>query len=123
MPARCKKISKLIAEHERQKEEIEQEKLKLFEKSLESIAKDKDYFDILEKLSVKLQRRIAGILRVLEFNESNSNRILLKAISNFIDKDTRITSTAPTDFLEEEEKDVLTDDNKAVNPQKSHLYS
>ena len=62
---KVQKISELIAEHEKQKAEVDQQKLDLFEKSLDSIATDKDYFDILEKLSVKLQRRVANILKAL----------------------------------------------------------
>lgn len=108
---KVQKISELIAEHEHQKEEIEQQKLDLFEKSLDSIAKDKDYFDILEKLSIKLQRRVAEILKVLVFNENNSDKILLKAINYFATKVGSINSNAPTDFLEDEEKEALTGDN------------
>jgi TnpA family transposase len=116
---KVKKISELIAEHEHQKEEIEQQKLELFEKSLDSIAKDKDYFDILEKLSIKLQHRVAGILKAIAFNESNSDKALMKAISNFVHKDGRVTNIAPADFLEDTEKEVLMGDDKVF---RSSLY-
>ena len=116
---KVKEISKLIAEYEHQKEEIEQQKLELFEKSLDSIVKDKDYFDILEKLSVKLQHRVAGILKAVVFNESNSDEALMKAISNFVHKGGRVTNIAPTKFLEATEKEVLMGDNKVF---RSSLY-
>ena len=117
---KVQKISELIEEHENQKEKIEQQKIELFEKSLDSIAKDKDYFDILEKLSVKLQHRVAGILKAVIFNESNSDEVLIKAISNFAYKDGRITNTAPTGFLEDAETEALTrDSNKSF---RSSLY-
>lgn len=109
---KVEKISEIITEHRRQREETEQRKLDLFKKSLDSVAKDKDYFDILEKLSARLQQRISGILKVLVFNKTNSDRSLLKAIEYFVDKDARIGSSAPTAFLDDEEKDALQDDKR-----------
>lgn len=108
---KIQKINELLEEHEQQKQEIEQQKLELFEKSLDSMAKDKDYFDILEQLSVKLQRRVAGVLKTLVFNEKNSEMKFIKAVEYFVDKDGRIGSMAPSDILNDEEKEALRDDN------------
>lgn len=115
---KVQKISGLIAEHERQHNEIAQQKLDLFEQSLDAIIRDKNYFDILEKLSIKLQRRVSRILKVLVFNEVSSNKELMEAISNLANKDGRVTNATPMEFLENTEKKVL-EDNKTF---RSSLY-
>lgn len=73
----------------------------------------------MEKLSIKLQHRVAGVLKAIVFNESNSDEILMKAISNFVNRDGRITNIAPTEFLEDTEKEVLIGDDKVF---RSSLY-
>jgi hypothetical protein len=76
---KIKKIDALLSEHAKQKNVTEQQKIELFEKSLDRLEKNKDYFDILEKLSVKLQRRITDIVKALIFNESSSDRSLMRS--------------------------------------------
>ena len=75
---KIQKITTLLEEHSQQQSEIEQKKIELFEKSLDSIAKDKDYFDILESLSIKLQNRVNEIIKVLLFNNETSNMTFLR---------------------------------------------
>lgn len=107
---KVKKINELIEEHEKQKYEIEQEKIEIFEKSLDRMENNKDYFDVLEKLSLKLQHRVSGIVKALIFNENNSNKPLIKAINYFKNKDGQVDCKAPCEFLEEEEQKILTND-------------
>lgn len=107
---KVQKIAELLAQHEQAQDEQSQQKLGLFEKSLDDIAKDKDYFDILEKLSRKLQNRVSDILKVLVFNEATSDKMLLNAIHYFKDKNGQITAHAPQDFLDSHEKEALISD-------------
>jgi TnpA family transposase len=106
------RITELLEEHRQEEDEKEQKKLASFEKSLDAIAKDKDYFDILESLSKKLQTRVSGILKVLIFNKDNSDKKLLKAIQYYKDTDGQLTNAAPITFLSETEQAALTDDKK-----------
>lgn len=103
-------ITELLDQHDQEENEKEKKKIALFEKSLDSMAKDKDYFDILEGLSRKLQNRVSGILKALSFNKSNSNKKLIKAIQNYKENDGEITSRAPVDFLSEVEQAALIGD-------------
>lgn len=96
--------------NEQQKIEENNAKDELFEQSLDRIANDSDYFDTLEKLSIKLQNRVSCILKILTFNEENSNKLLISAITHFKEKDSKLEHKAPMGFLKAEEKD-------AVNPQ------
>ncbi len=102
-------ITALLDKHQQQKIEENNAKVALFEQSLDRIANDSDYFDTLEKLSVKLQNRVSCILKILSFNEENSNKLLISTINHFKEKDTRLDQKAPMGFLKPEEKD-------AVNP-------
>jgi len=110
-PGKVKRIEELITRHEKQKNAVEQHKIELFEKSLEHMSKDKDYFDILEKLSIKLQRRVSGIIQVLIFNTRNSDKTLMEAIEYFKVKNGQIDNKAPIDFLKKDEQMALTHKN------------
>lgn len=109
-------VNTLLNEYEKQQNEQEQNKIKLLEDSLDRMEKDKDYYDILEKLSVKLQLRISDILKALIFNEKSSDKQLLDAIEHFITTDGQIKSHAPIEFLNADEREVLFDDNKKIKP-------
>lgn len=116
---KIKKIDALLAEHSKQKNVTEQQKIELFEKSLDRLEKNKDYFDILEKLSVKLQRRILDILKSLIFNKASSDKSLMCSIDYLKKNDGQIKQNAPIGFLEKEEREVLFDENIKI---KSSLY-
>ncbi len=104
---KVQRISELLQMHADEQNHNEQKKIELFEKSLDEMAKDKNYFDILESLSRKLQNRVAEILKVISFNEENSDTILLSAIDYYKNKNGEITATAPQDFLSNDEKEAI----------------
>jgi TnpA family transposase len=66
-------------------------------------------FDFLQKASQSLQGKLSGVVKLLEFDEKSSNKHLIKAIRYF-KENSNLTKLAPTDFLSEEEKTVLLDD-------------
>jgi TnpA family transposase len=111
---KIQKITGLLEEHTSQHNDIEQKKISLLEKSLDLIAKDRDYFDILESLSLKLQYRVNEIVKVLVFNDETSNKFLIKAIKHFKECDGEISKKAPLEFLKEAEKEAVADDNGEV---------
>ena len=68
-----------------------------------------DRFDFIEKASQSLQRKISSVLKLIEFDAKSSNKNLLIAIKYF--KETiNIKPDAPLDFLEDDEKTALIDD-------------
>lgn len=106
-------IQALLDEYALQHSEAEQQKMELYEKSLAFIAKDEDYFNHLEKLSIPLQHRMANVITALEFNEDSSDKDLLSAIAYLRENEGQITSQAPLGFLSQEEQEALWDkDNK-----------
>lgn len=81
---------------------------------------DKEYFSALEIKSRKLQNRVSGIIKSIEFT---GHKELLKAIRHFQTKDI-IDNTAPTSFLSDAEQEHLEDDkgNFRVSLYKALLF-
>lgn len=116
-------IATLLARHEQAATEKETAKIELFEKSLDRIVNDSDYFDTIEGLSLKLQNKVSGILKVLSFDENNSDKAIMEAISYFKTKDGKLDHNAPMDFLSPSEKDAVVKDNKyRISLYKSLLF-
>lgn len=84
--------------------------------------KSSDYYTILEDASIKLQNRVADIMRHLQFEKNES--FVFKAIEYYQLKNGNITKTAPTHFLNEQERNALkTDTGKfRVSLYKAFLY-
>lgn len=74
------------------------------------MAGDDDFYAILESNSVKLQNRVAGIVKTLEFRSDCSDRQLYGAICYYKAKDGTITEAAPSDFLSPLEQSLLRGD-------------
>lgn len=64
---------------------------------------ERQYYDLLEKQSLRLQNRISPILRTLHFETSERARPLVEAIAQFKDGD----ATPRLDFLTEQERSAL----------------
>ena len=69
---------------------------------------DSDYYVVLESKSIKLQNRVADIVKELEF-QAEGEVDLLAAIENYQQKRGVITQSAPVDFLEPYEQRLLID--------------
>lgn len=82
------------------------------ESSLNNIVKQSDLFDSLESLSVRLQRRISNIVKVVEFNKETSDAKLIEAITHFKCMDGNIQPDTPTQFLNKNEQEVLFSNGK-----------
>jgi len=104
---KVEKINELLVTQETQKNEVEQKKIAKIEKTLDRLSHKNDYFDILDKLSVKLQQRVSGIIKILVFNKDNSNKKIIDAIDFFKSREGRINNKAPLDFLKESEKKLV----------------
>jgi hypothetical protein len=69
-----------------------------------------DTFDILTRLSRKLQNRVAGIVKCLEFTTDNAGDFLYLAIRHY--QSEKITTSPPDDFLEDHERKAVYKDAK-----------
>jgi TnpA family transposase len=66
-----------------------------------------DEYVLLDKYAVKIQNRASKIIPHIEFNDQSSNPQLLDAVRYYQQKNGKISPTAPTSFLTEEEVDKL----------------
>ncbi len=67
---------------------------------------ENDFYAILESKSVKLQNRVAGIVKTLEFRSDCSDKLLYSAICHYREHAT-LTESAPYDFLSPVEQNLL----------------
>jgi hypothetical protein len=69
------------------------------------INENKSKFDLIESKSRSLQGQLSGIIKAIEFDEKTSDKSIIKAINYF--KESNNFQNAPQDFLEDEEKIIL----------------
>lgn len=98
----------LTVNAKKEKKSIEK-KIDDFKKDLTAMQKGKAYYDILEKRSVKLQNRVADIVRYSKFDETCNKTNLIKAIQHYQQKVGDVDKSAPVVFLTSEERASITD--------------
>ena len=68
-------------------------------------------YNFIEKKSISLQGKLSGILKAIEFDEATSNKSIITAIKH--SKETsNITTTAPKEFLSDEEQTAVYESGK-----------
>ncbi len=66
-----------------------------------------DFYDILQKQSLKLQKRAADIVSCLQVDQTPVQPDLFNALQHFQRRDGQIEKNAPQGFLSKQEKDFL----------------
>lgn len=79
---------------------------------IETIQKGRDYYDLLEGQSLKMQNRVADIVRYTIFDENCSHTELLEAILYYQKKSGNVDKTAVMSFLKQEEREIIFDKDK-----------
>lgn len=110
------KITALLEQQEKENSAIPSDTLSAFTNSLDSILYDKDYFDTLEKLSIKLQNKVSGIIKILVFNTTTSEDHLIDAITTYQKKEGVVNASSPTGFLSDKECAALLDKQNKFRP-------
>jgi TnpA family transposase len=113
---KVQQIEILLDDYHQQHDQKEQTTISVLEQSLDKSTSQQAYFDSLEKLSLKLQRRIADIIKVLTFNPATSNAALIKAIHYFQQHNGNINFSAPDLFLTPEEQIALYKEDDQFRP-------
>jgi len=87
-------------------------------------SRKKTRIEIQQSQSIKLQKRVSEILKVLTFDNDSSNEDLYQAILYFQNKKGTIEKCAPLTFLGEESEKTVTakDDTLNVSLYKSYLF-
>lgn len=99
------------------------------EQQVDSLAKETsveqteaEFYEILQRKSLALQRRASDIVRFLNIDEQNANSELVAALRNFQNKNGTIEKNAPQDFLSAKEKELLEGKNFPVSLYKALLF-
>lgn len=96
--------------------------LEKLDKQVTNALNGDEYYNALEKQSLKMQTRLSPIIKNLNFNVLNSKASLLKAIEHFKLTDGKISSNAPCDFLSQDEQLRVKDDKNSGEKFRVSLY-
>jgi hypothetical protein len=98
-------IQAILVQGEERRHTVEAQLLDVQQQSQGS-NEDAEYYAVLESKSLKLQNRVADIVKELQF-QGDENAELLAAIQHYQQKSGVITQTAPVGFLEAYEQHLL----------------
>jgi len=90
-----------------------QAQLATFHTQVQRDARDADYYEVLSQQSRRLQNRLADILKVMPFAGDETSP-LMAALQYYRAKDGVILQSAPVDFLDEQEQQVIRDADGAI---------
>ena len=79
-----------------------------FKQNTVKLQNGQDYFDLLEARSIKLQHRVADIVRQIQFAPNCSKPALWTALQYYQKNDGNIDKSAPAEFLSAEQQLALT---------------
>ena len=102
------RIQEILTAGEEERLLVDQTLTKFHEHSART-SDDADYYSIVEGKSVKLQNRVAEVIKEMDFDGEQGSP-LLTAIAYYKEKDGAIGQTAPTSFLDPKERKVIFDD-------------
>ncbi|MBM3611009.1 MAG: Tn3 family transposase [Alphaproteobacteria bacterium] len=91
---------------------VDQEDVDLLTKSLEKTSNTYALYDALEPLSIRMQRKLTPILKILKFNPTNSDAEILKALEHFVATDGNVGNNPPMSFINDDLKPILYKKNK-----------
>lgn len=100
-------IDSVLNEKSAKPAQVEQQ-IDEFKQAAVNIQQGQDYFALLETRSLKLQHRVADIVRQVQFAPNCSKPALWAALCHYQQKDGNVDKSAPVDFLAEDQRAALT---------------
>jgi hypothetical protein len=84
-------------------------------KKLKQLLSDDSYYALLEEISVALQRRVSSIIKIIDFDETTSNKSIMDAIYHYKKTDGNVTTqNPPINFLNNEQREFCIDANGKI---------
>ena len=102
---KLEQIEKMLDEFNNEQPLSSKETLIKLEQSLDNAVQNTHFFDALESVSLKMQKRVADIVKLIEFDPQTSSAPLLTAIHHFRDTEGNIDTNPPLAFLKKIEKE------------------
>ncbi len=103
------RIAQLIEQQEPERNHVTAQVREL-QHAVQTAEHDHDYYAMLGKKSLKLQNRVADIVRCVRFDQGSAAPSLLKAIAYYQEKEGELDKHAPTAFLPAREQETIFDD-------------
>jgi TnpA family transposase len=118
------KLIKIDAELRTEDSKLNKDPFDDFKQTAEKLQQGKDYLAVLEARSLKLQHRVADIVRQVQFSPDCSRPALKKALLHYQKREGNIDKTAPADFMTSEQQAALTslDGTFRVSLYKAQLF-
>lgn len=107
-------IKQLLYKNDVIQNNSEQEKSISKSQLLRKLMNEDSYYDCIEGLSIKLQRRVTNIIKHIEFNHSTSDTVLIEAINYFKTNDGNIGNDSPINFMDAKQQKVVYDENNEI---------
>jgi len=104
---RLAKIEQLLSDYEALQSDQELTRLNQYEQQLEQHTNEQSSYDGLERQSLRVQRKVASILKTLVFDQFSSERPIFAAVSHFQKTDGQLGRRPPLDFLPTKEQDLF----------------
>ncbi len=103
-------ITLLIEEQEPERSRVA-EQVRNLQHAVEASEQDRDYYLLLGKKSLKLQNRVADIVRQVRFNADSSNSHLIEAVEHYQQRGGELEKSAPMEFLTPRERQAVLDED------------
>lgn len=103
-------IAAIVNRREAKKTEVKR-KIDAFKRDVKNIQQGTDYYDLLEKRSVKLQNRVAAIVQQTTFNLNCGKPLLLEAVLHYQLNSGEVDKNAPIAFLKPEQALLIFDND------------
>ncbi len=100
---KIERIRRVLDARDPARRELEEELVEL-KRGLQSELNEENYYEILETKSIRLQNRVAPVIKALTFQAEPAATELLAAIDHFKHKDGAIDKRVPLDFLDPAER-------------------
>jgi TnpA family transposase len=104
------RIAQLIEQQEPERNQVTAQ-LRELQHAVQTAEHQHDYYAMLGKQSLKLQNRVADLVRCVHFEQGSAAPSLLKAIAYYQEKDGELDKHAPTAFLSAQEQKTIFDDH------------
>jgi len=104
---KIRQLEQLIDQNMKSFDEKEVDRVRQMEGYLDHMSGNDRYYTILESLSLRLQRRVAPIIKAIDFSPQSSNKKLLSAIAHFRSTGGDVGHAPPVDFLQGDERNAV----------------
>lgn len=108
-------VDELLRAYKALLDNLQQQKTQNIRKKLTQLLNDDEYYQELKSLSLSLQRRVANIVKVVDFDEVTSNPSFIAAIQYFKNMDGHLDASSPMQFLEKKHQAMCLDEQKHFN--------